>query len=104
METTLMVANIVMIIAVVLYSEVVNPNIADGSTSTGSFILTIVILVAMFGSLIASIIYLRLWKVFWVALQTMWKGDGTDDVKTNDVELNEVNRKQIRNSWSSESP
>ena len=26
-----------MIIAVVLYSEVVNPNIADGSTSTGSF-------------------------------------------------------------------
>ena len=69
MDTCLMVTNIVLIVAAVLYSEVLRPQITHESASTApEVILTVVILVTMFGSLI-TFIYLRLWIVFWNALQ-----------------------------------
>eukprot|EP00943_MAST-04B_sp_MAST-4B-sp1_P008588 g8588.t1 len=93
-DSYLMLSNVVIIIAAVLYSEIVRPEIVSGSSSAVSVfsvLLTVIILIAMFGSLLWCIIYLRLWIGLWNSLMKMWGKDPTADVtQLNDIEVNDV--------------
>ena len=77
----LLIANVVIVLAGVIYSEVLKPNIQHDNV--GSWIVTAVVLLSMFGSLLGAVVYLRLWKTFLESFKEMRKDKGD----TNGMEM-----------------
>ncbi len=88
----LLICNIIIVFIAVIYSELLKPNVENDTSNVWSWIVTVIILITMFGSLLGAMIYLRLWKKFYNLLQQMWKHD--DDVKlisdNNSAEVSEM--------------
>ena len=70
----LLIANVVIVLAGVIYSEVLKPNIQHDNV--WSWIVTAVVLLSMFGSLLGAVVYLRLWKTFLESFKEMRKDTG----------------------------
>ena len=70
----LLIANVVIVLAGVIYSEVLKPNIQNDKV--WSWIVTAVVLLSMFGSLLGAVVYLRLWKTFLESFKEMRKDTG----------------------------
>eukprot|EP00942_MAST-04A_sp_MAST-4A-sp1_P010979 g10979.t1 len=49
-----------------------------------SWILTVIILIGMFGSLLIAIIYLQLWKKFFLSMKTMWRNEEIEEFDDGD--------------------
>ena len=71
----LLIANIVILATAVTYSEWLKPSIEDDTSNIWSWIITFIILITMFGSLIGGMIYLQLWKKLYITVQLMWKNE-----------------------------
>ena len=80
----LLIANVVIVLAGVAYSEVLKPNIQHDSV--GSWIVTAVVLLSMFGSLIGAVVYLRLWKTFLESFREMLEDKG----EANGMEMEDI--------------
>ena len=69
----------------------------------GSWIVTVVVLLATFGSLLGAIVYLRLWKTLLESLREMWKDKGeASGMEMSGVTsgINETqSQRASRNSW-----
>ena len=74
-EKWLLRVNIFIVITAVIYSEVLKKLIEVDEENIWSWILTVIILIGMFGSLLIAILYLRLWEKFFLSMKTMWKNE-----------------------------
>ena len=83
----LLICNIIIVFIGVIYSELLKPNIENDTSNVWSWIVTLIILIAMFGSVLGAIIYLRLWKKFYILLRQMWKHDGVVTSNRNNDEM-----------------
>ena len=81
----LLIANITIVFTATIYSEWLKPSIEHDISKTSSWIITFIILITMFGSLIGGMIYLQLWKKLYITLQLMWKNEtvGNSDSAIN---------------------
>ena len=81
----LLIANIIIVFTATIYSELLKPSIEHDISKTSSWIITFIILITMFGSLIGGMIYLQLWKKLYITLQLMWKNEtvGNSDSAIN---------------------
>jgi len=73
MEKWLLLTNMVLIFTATLYSEVLRLYIKNNSNNAWSWIFSFIMLSLIFGSLIGSSIYFRLWRKLYKSLKTMWK-------------------------------
>ena len=71
----LLIANIIIVFTATIYSELLKPSIEHDISKTSSWIITLIILITMFGSLIGGMIYLQLWKKLYITVQLMWKNE-----------------------------
>ena len=83
-EKWLLRVNIFIIIVGVIYSEVLKKLIEVDEENIWSWILTVIILIGMFGSLLIAIIYLQLWKKFFLSMKTMWRNEEIEEFDDGD--------------------
>ena len=81
----LLIANIIIVFTATIYSELLKPSIEHDISNIWSWIITFIILITMFGSLIVGMIYLQLWKKLYNTLHLMWKNEtvGNSDSAIN---------------------
>eukprot|EP00942_MAST-04A_sp_MAST-4A-sp1_P002038 g2038.t1 len=85
-ETWLLGANIVIISAAIMYSTVLKPKIEEEKTIT-AWIVSIMILISMFGSFIFAIVHLRLWVSLKIAFMEMKENVSINNRKNSQIEL-----------------
>ena len=99
-EAWLLVVNIVLVIVAFLFSEVWKPN----RDKVGYWILTIAMLLLIFGSLIFGIVRLRLWKAVVESFKKMWRNETKLETEAKEAEAEEATAVEMqaaknRNSW-----
>ena len=95
MDKLLMLGNVVLIFVAVLYSEVLKPAIENDAENVGAWVLTGIIFIALFGSLLYAIYHLRLLQTLSKSFLAMVSGESEEEgADANDVEL------PNRTSWT----
>eukprot|EP00944_MAST-04C_sp_MAST-4C-sp1_P003123 g3123.t1 len=79
-EKYLIITTIVMVFAATIYSEFLRPGIVQDTSYIWSWIFTFIFLILMFGSLIISSIYFRLWCKVYKSLRDMWEKDQEESI------------------------
>ena len=71
MEKYLISTNLAVIFAATMYSEILKPHIKDDTSNIWSWVFTFIFLILIFGSLIGSSIYFRLWRKLYESFKAM---------------------------------
>ena len=91
-EAWLLVVNMVLVILAFLFSEVWKPN----RDQVGYWILTIAMLLLIFGSLIFGIVRLRLWKAVVENFKKMWRNETKQETEAKEAEAEEAAAVEIQ--------
>ena len=91
-EASLLVVNSLLLTLAFLFSEVWKPN----REQAGYWVLTILMLLLIFGSLIFGIIRLRLWKPAIQSLKSMCRNESPSEIEAKEVELRATNKLEAK--------
>ena len=95
LDKLLTLGNVVLIFVAVLYSEVLKPAIENDAENVGAWVLTGIIFIAFFGSLLYAIYHLRLLQTLFKSFLAMVSGESEKEgADANDIEL------PNRTSWT----